>query len=333
MDQQIGSHAVNAPVGSADPQLLIEMLRRMYLIRAFESYLPRLYNLQLIRGSSHSAIGQEASAVGTCIALREDDYITSTHRGHGHTIAKGGDVKKMMAELIGRIDGYCRGKGGSMHIADFSIGMLGANGIVGGGIGIAGGAALSAKLRHTDQVTVCFFGEGAIGQGVFHEIANLAAIWNLPLVFVCENNLFAMSGRATEMIAGSDLAAHAVAHGFPGRTIDGMDVSLVYDAVLEAVNRARAGEGPTLIVNATYRFAGHFSGDVMRYRTKEEAEPWLERDPIELHRSRLVTEGVLGNDEADVLAETAERQIEDALEFAKASPLPDPATAWEDLYA
>src|SRR5215831_5038562 len=184
------------------------MLRRMQLIRAFDSMLPDLYTRQLIRGSSHAAIGQEAVAVGACAALAGDDYITSTHRGHGHTIAKGGDVKRMMAELLGREVGYCRGKGGSMHIADFSIGMLGANGIVGGGFGIAGGAALSAKLRHTDQVAVCFFGDGAINQGAFHEVSNLAAIWQLPLILLCENNLFAMSGRATEMIAAPDLACH-----------------------------------------------------------------------------------------------------------------------------
>lgn len=321
------------PLTSRDRTLVTEMLRRMYLIRAFDSQLPYLYTQQLIRGSSHAATGQEASAVGTCMTLRVDDYITSTHRGHGHTIAKGGDVRRMMAELFGRIDGYCRGKGGSMHIADFSIGMLGANGIVGGGFGLAGGAALSAKLRGTDQVVVCFFGDGAINQGGFHEIANLAAIWKLPVVFVCENNEFAMSGRTSEMISVADLSRRAEAYGFPGVTIDGMDVLAVYDAASEAVGRARSGRGPMLIVNSTYRFAGHFSGDMMRYRTKEEAEPWLKRDPLLLFRGRLLAEGVLTEEEADELAQEADRAIADAVEFGKRSALPDPETAWEDLYA
>jgi TPP-dependent pyruvate/acetoin dehydrogenase alpha subunit len=333
MNEKAGVQAVTSLLETYDPPLLIEMLRKMYLIRAFDSFLPDLYTQQLIRGSSHAAIGQEASAVGTCAALRTDDFITSTHRGHGHTIAKAGDLNRMMAELLGRIDGYCRGKGGSMHIADFSIGMLGANGIVGGGFGLAGGAALSARLRGTDQVVVCFFGDGAINQGAFHEIANLAAIWKLPLLFVCENNQFAMSGRASEMVSVADLAARAVAYGFPGVTIDGMDVLAVYDTVSEAVGRMRGGEGPCLIVNTTYRFAGHYSGDTMKYRTKEEAEPWLARDPIARFRQQLVDDGILTEDEAGELEEAADRAIADALEFAKRSPLPDPATAWEDLYA
>src|SRR5919202_6076058 len=225
----------------------LEMLRRMLLIRAFDSLLPDLYTRQLIRGSSHAALGQEAVAVGACAALEPNDYITSTHRGHGHTIAKGGDVRRMMAELLGRRDGYCRGKGGSMHIADFSIGMLGANGIVGGGFGIAGGAALSAKLRRSGQVALCFFGDGATNQGGFHEIANLAAIWKLPLIFLCENNRFAMSARVENMVAVQDLSERARAYGFPGVSVDGMDVVAVRDAVAEARGRAARGDGPTLV--------------------------------------------------------------------------------------
>lgn len=309
------------------------MLRRMQLIRAFDSMLPDLYTRQLIRGSSHAAIGQEAVAVGACAALAADDYITSTHRGHGHTIAKGGDVKRMMAELLGREDGYCRGKGGSMHIADFSIGMLGANGIVGGGFGLAGGAALSAQLRGSGQVALCFFGDGAFNQGAFHEVSNLSAIWKLPLILLCENNQFAMSARVEQMVSVRDLTRRADAYGFPGLSVDGMDVMAVHDAVTTARLRARQDEGPTLIVATCYRFVGHFSGDTQRYRTRDEIQPWLERDPISSHRRRLVDSRVLTEDAADELEHEAKRAVEAALEFAIASPWPAAEEAWEDLYA
>ena len=309
------------------------MLRRMLLIRAFDSMLPDLYTRQLIRGSSHAAIGQEAVAVGACAALAVDDYITSTHRGHGHTIAKGGDVKRMMAELLGREDGYCRGKGGSMHIADFSIGMLGANGIVGGGFGLAGGAALSAQLRASGQVALCFFGDGAFNQGAFHEVSNLSAIWKLPLILLCENNQFAMSARVEQMVSVRDLTRRAEAYGFPGVSVDGMDVMAVHHAVTTARLRAREDDGPTLIVATCYRFVGHFSGDTQRYRSRDEIQPWLERDPISSHRRRLVDSGVLTEDAADELEQEAKRAVEAALEFAIASPWPAAEEAWEDLYA
>ena len=309
------------------------MLRRMQLIRAFDSLLPDLYTRQLIRGSSHAAIGQEAVAVGACAALTTEDYITSTHRGHGHTIAKGGDVKRMMAELLGRQDGYCRGKGGSMHIADFSIGMLGANGIVGGGFGLAGGAALSAQLRGSGQVALCFFGDGAFNQGAFHEVSNLSAIWKLPLILLCENNQFAMSARVEQMVSVRDLTRRAEAYGFPGVGVDGMDVLAVHDAVAAARTRARQAEGPTLIVATCYRFVGHFSGDTQRYRTRDEIQPWLERDPITFHQRRLVDSGVLTEDAAGELELEAKRAVAAALEFAIASPWPAAEEAWEDLYA
>ncbi len=309
------------------------MLRRMMLIRAFDSLLPELYTRQLIRGSSHAAIGQEAVAVGACAALAKEDYITSTHRGHGHTIAKGGDVNRMMAELLGRQDGYCRGKGGSMHIADFSIGMLGANGIVGGGFGIATGAALSAQMRRSGQVALCFFGDGALNQSSFHGAANLAGIWRLPLILLCENNQFAMSARAEQMIAGGDPAARAAGYGFPGVTVDGMDVIAVHDAVAQARERALNGEGPTLVVATCYRFLGHFSGDTQSYRSKEEVAPWLKRDPLPSFRDRLLEEGVLSPAAADAMDEEVQTQISDALAFAQASPWPDPAQAWEDVHA
>jgi TPP-dependent pyruvate/acetoin dehydrogenase alpha subunit len=318
--------------GQPEKDWLVDLFRRMLLIRAFDSTLPDLYTQGLVRGSAHAAIGQEAVAVGGCAALRPDDYITSTHRGHGHAIAKGADLNRMMAELLGRADGVCRGKGGSMHIADFSIGMLGANGIVGGGIGMAAGAALSALLRGSGQVALCFFGDGAINQGAFHEVSNLAAIWKLPLVLLCENNQFAMSARVTEMTSVDDLAGRASAYGFPGRAVDGMDVLVVHAAVVEAAERARSGSGPSLVVADCYRFAGHFSGDLMRYRSRDEAAPWLARDPVVEFRAELIKDGVISAEEAESLAGTASLAVSTAIEFAKESPLPDPDSVRDDLY-
>jgi pyruvate dehydrogenase E1 component alpha subunit len=316
------------------PQLLIEMFGRMVLIRSFELRLAALYTQGLIRGSSHSSMGQEAVACGACFALRDTDYVTSTHRGHGHAIAKGGDVRRMMAELLGRATGYCRGKGGSMHIADFSIGMLGANGIVGGGIGIATGAALSASMRGSQQVALCFFGEGAINQGIFLECGNMAAIWKLPLILLCENNQFAMSTRPQDTTAAvSELSQRALAFGIPGEKVDGMDVIAVFDAVAKAAGRARRGAGPSFIEGVCYRYEGHFSGDNLKYRAKAERAAWEAKDPIVKLRNLLVDAKLLTAREADDLVHRAESQIDEALEFAKASPLPDPATAFEDLYA
>lgn len=312
--------------------MLREMLDKMLVIRAFDSSLGDLYTRGLIRGSAHAAIGQEAVAVGGCAPLRNHDLITSTHRGHGHAIAKGGDVQRMMCELLGRSNGYCRGKGGSMHIADFSIGMLGANGIVGGGFGIAAGAALAAQVRHTEQVVLCFFGEGAINQGAFHEIANIAAIWRLPLVLLCENNQFAMSARVSQMTAVDDLSKRAEAYGIPGCTIDGMDAVIVWEAIDAAVTRARLGDGPSLVVATCYRFGGHFSGDAMAYRNSEELEPWLKRDPIELLFSRLEAMSLMDRQELEKVTGEAEESIEEAIAFAQASAFPDPAEAFEDIY-
>ncbi len=307
------------------------MLHRMQLARAFDSRLPVLYTSGLVRGSTHAALGQEAVAVGACSALGADDYVTSTHRGHAHAIARGASVDRMMAELLGRQDGYCRGKGGSMHIADFSLGMLGANGIVGGGFGIAAGAALSASLRGTDQIALCFFGDGAINQGAFHEIANMASIWRLPLVLVCENNQFAMSARVADMTGVERLSVRADAYRIPGCDVDGMDVLAVYSAVAQAADRARAGEGPTLVVATCYRYEGHFSGDIMRYRDPTEAEPWRARDPIDLFAAALVGGGILTAEQVTSGARAAERAIDAALAFAQESPLPDPSAAFEDV--
>jgi TPP-dependent pyruvate/acetoin dehydrogenase alpha subunit len=309
----------------------VEILRRMLLSREFDSRLANLYTRGLIRGSSHPAIGQEAVAVGACAALRADDYITSTHRGHGHAIAKGADPRRMMAELLGRVDGYCRGKGGSMHIADFSIGMLGANGIVGGGIGLAGGAALSSALRGDDRVAVCFFGDGAINKGVFHEVANMAGVWRLPLVLLCENNHYAMSARVDRMTSVTDLARRAEAFGFPSTTVDGMDPIAVHDAVASAVSACRGGQGPSLVVATCYRFEGHFSGDAMRYRAAEEALPWRARDPLPVFRARLVDDGVITDADATALEQAVRDEIEAAVAFATSSPLPEPREASEHV--
>ena len=310
-----------------------DALRRMILIRAFDSTLADLYTRGLVRGSSHAAIGQEAVAVGACAALSADDFITSTHRGHGHAIAKGADIRLMMAELLGRATGYCHGKGGSMHIADFSLNMLGANGIVGGGFGLAAGAALTAQVRKTDQVALCFFGDGAINQGSFHGVANLAAIWRLPLVLLCENNQFAMSGRVEQMTSVLDLSDRAVAYGIHGICVDGADVEEVRPEVERAVSRARAGEGPSLVVANCYRFVGHFAGDTMSYRSAAEAEPWLARDPIGLLSERLVAEGALTEMRVAEMHANADAEIADAIEWAASQPLPTENEAGEDLYA
>jgi TPP-dependent pyruvate/acetoin dehydrogenase alpha subunit len=315
-----------------DGEARIEMLRKMLLIRAFDSCLPTLYTRGLLRGSSHAAIGQEAVAVGACTALRSTDLITSTHRGHGHAIAKGADVRRMMAELLGRAAGYCRGKGGSMHIADFSVGMLGANGIVGGGFGIAAGAALTAQLRDTDRVIICFFGDGAINQGSFHGVTNIAAIWKLPLILLCENNRFAMSARVDDMTSVSDLAKRAVAYDIPGQTVDGMDPVKVHEVVCAAAARARARGGPTLIIAECYRFEGHFSGDTMAYRDKAEAAAWRKRDPVAVFRAAQIANRTLTEENASSLEAEAQSAVDDALEWAQAQPLPAAEEALQDLY-
>lgn len=310
-----------------------EMLRKMWLIRYFEQKVIELFGEGLIRGSTHTYIGMEAVAVGTCSALREDDYITSTHRGHGHCIAKGGDVRLMMAELLGKATGYCKGKGGSMHIADVDRGILGANGIVGGGMGIATGAGLSAQIRGSDQVCVCFFGDGGLNQGALYEGANMAAIWKLPVVYLCENNQFAMSTRVNNATSVPDLTARATAFGIPGIAVDGMDVLAVYEAVGEAVARGRAGEGPSLVICTTYRFEGHNVGDTLVYRTKEEVQRWREKDPILRFQDRLVRGGLLTEAEVKGIEEEAAAAIREAEQFARESPEPSLESIYEDLFA
>jgi len=315
------------------PQRLVDMLRTMLLIRRFDERALELYREGAMRGTTHPYIGMEAVAVGACATLRPSDRITSTHRGHGHCLAKGGNPRLMMAELLGKATGYCKGKGGSMHIADVDAGILGANGIVGGGMGLATGAALAAKLAGSRDVTLCFFGDGALNQGIFHEAANLAGIWKLPVVYICENNQYAMSARADRFTAVPDPAVRAESYGFPGVSCDGMDVLDVYRTVGDAVGRARDGGGPSLVVCVTYRFLGHHVGDPLNYREKAEVDTWRARDPVERLRRTLVAGGHLTPAAADGLRADVEREIEAAVAFAKESPDPDVGALSLDVYA
>ena len=309
------------------------MLQKMLEIRFFEEKVFELYAQNLVPGTIHLYAGEEAVAVGVCSNLRKDDYITSTHRGHGHCLAKGADPKRVMAEILGKKTGYCKGKGGSMHIADFSIGMLGATAVVGAGIPIAAGAGLSIKLRGTDQVVACFFGEGASNQGTFHEGINMAAIWNLPVIFVCENNLYAMGTRQSKVMKIENIADRAVAYGIPGVVVDGNDVSAVYKASHEAVERARRGEGPTLIECKTYRHKGHSRVDPARYRPKEEVEAWLSKDPIKRLKEKLLQTKMLTETEIAKIEKELSAKIDEAVKFALESPYPVPEEALEDVYA
>ena len=312
---------------------LPEALRLMLTIRLFDERALALYRAGEMRGTTHPYIGMEAVGVGVTLALRPNDWVTSTHRGHGHTIAKGGDPKKMMAELLGRATGYSGGKGGSMHIADMDKHMLGANGIVGGGMGLATGAALTAKLQKTGAVAICFFGDGALEQGILHETTNLAAIWKLPVVFVCENNQYAMSASAAWSVAGGDPAKRAAGYGIPGVTVDGMNLFAVNAAASEFVERARRGDGPAYLICTTYRFHGHHAGDPLNYREKEEVERWRLRDPIERVKQAAVASGAMRADEIEALERQIEQQIEEAVEFAKNSPDPTVDQLMTDIYA
>ncbi|MEM2961826.1 MAG: dehydrogenase E1 component subunit alpha/beta [Candidatus Bathyarchaeia archaeon] len=311
---------------------LIEMYRGMLRIRRFESAVYRLFLQGAIPGTVHLYAGEEAVAVGVCSNLRDNDYILSTHRGHGHYIAKGCDLKRLMAELYGRVGGCCKGKGGSMHVGEFSKGMLPAIAIVGANVPVGAGVALSFKMRDTDQVAVCFFGDGAVNQGMWHEGVNLAAVWDLPLILVCENNFYASSTHISKSLRIERVSDRASAYGIKGVTVDGNDVLAVYEAAGEAVERARNGEGPTLIECLTYRHGGHSRGDPATYRPKEEVEEWLKRDPIPRFKARLIEWGVLKPEEAEQMESEVEDEIRRAVEFAEASPWPRPEVALEDTY-
>jgi pyruvate dehydrogenase E1 component alpha subunit len=312
---------------------LVEMLKKMLEIRFFEEKVFELYAQNLVPGTIHLYLGEEAVAVGVCSTLRKDDYITSTHRGHGHCIAKGAEIERVMAEILGKKTGYCKGKGGSMHIADFTIDMLGATAVVGAGIPIAVGAGLSVKLSGTDHVVACFFGEGASNQGTFHESINMASTWKLPVIFVCENNLYAMGTHQSRVMAIGNIADRAVAYGIPGIVADGNDVLAVYEATQKAVERARKGMGPTLIECKTYRHKGHSRVDPAKYRPKEEVQEWLAKDPIKRLRERLLQANTLTLAEVQQIEKEVSAQIEAAVKFATESPYPVPEEALEDVYA
>jgi acetoin:2,6-dichlorophenolindophenol oxidoreductase subunit alpha len=318
-----------------DRERLLRLYRQMLKIRLFEEQVNQLYLAAKMPGLAHLYIGQEAVAVGVCEALRRDDYITSTHRGHGHCLAKGASVDKMFAELLGKAPGYCRGKGGSMHIADQDTGNLGANAIVGGSAGIATGAALSAKMRGTDQVSVCFFGEGALGQGLLYEAMNMASLWKLPVIYVCENNQYNEYTSYHETTAG-DVATRAQAFGVHAETIDGQDVQLVYTTSLKLVERARRGEGAAFLQCSTYRFHGHHVGDIDRayYRAKTEEEEWKsKRDPVKLLAEWLQKSEMADSKLLDKIEDEIATDIKSAVSFALSAPYPDPNEVNQHVYA
>lgn len=313
------------------------MLERMWTIRNFEEKVMEVHEAGEFVGAAHPYIGEEAVAVGVCLALKDTDYIAGNHRSHGHPLAKGGSVKKAMAELYGRVDGYCKGKGGSMHLADFSVGILGESGIVASSVPVATGAGLASKISKNNFVSVVFFGDGASNQGACHESMNLASIWKLPVIFVCENNQFAITTSYQNSVAVENVSDRAQAYNMPGILVDGQNVEAMYEATTEAVKRARNGEGPTLIEGLTYRFEEHSLGlgRVRRgeYRTSEEISKWRERDPIGIHSQKLIDRGVLSEDEINKIESDSKKEIEEAVEFARNSKFPEPEELFEDMWA
>ena len=317
----------------ADREFLLELYRKMVEIREFENKLYFLFLGTPMPGTMHQYNGEEAVAVGVCSALKKTDYITSTHRGHGHCIAKGADINRCMAEMFAKDTGLCRGMGGSMHITDFSVGMLGATGIVGAGIPIATGAALSAQMRGSDEVTVAFMGDGATNEGSFHESLNMAALWKLPVVYVVENNLYGFSTPYHEAFPTKHIAPRADAYGIANEIVDGQDVWAVHEAAKRAVSRARSGEGPTLLECKTYRYRGHSRFEPSGYRTKKEENEWKKRDPITLWTVRLLETGTATEEELSVIRRTAEERIEAAAKFAEESSPPSPELALKLVFA
>jgi len=319
---------------ATDSKTQLAMYRTMVTIRQFETMAGEYFAAGQIPGFIHLSIGQEGSSTGVCSCLRPDDYVATTHRGHGHMIAKGADVKRMVAELFGKATGYCKGKGGSMHIADFSIGILGANGVVAGGLPLICGAGLSIKLRKTDQAAVVFFGDGAANRGPVHEAMNLAAVWRLPVLFVVENNQWASTTPLSASCALEELSRRAAAYNMPGATVDGNDVLAVREATLAAVARARKGDGPSMIENRTYRIRGHFEGDPQRYRAQAEVLSWQETsDPVRRFEENLVRDKILTTEKARAIWDEVKAELDAAVEFAKNSPFPNPEDALQDLFA
>jgi acetoin:2,6-dichlorophenolindophenol oxidoreductase subunit alpha len=327
--------AGSPPDSAIDNKLFLRMYRRMVMIRLFEEQVNDLYTRALMPGLAHLYIGEEAIAVGVCEALRADDYITSTHRGHGHCLAKGAAIDRMFAELLGKEAGYCKGKGGSMHIADPDTGNLGANAIVAGSAGIATGAAFSSKRLGNGRVTVCFFGEGAMGQGVVYEVMNMAALWKLPVIYVCENNLYNEYTHFSEAAAG-DLLARGPAFGVHSESVDGQDVRAVYTVTKRLVERARRGDGPAFLMANTYRFMGHHVGDISReyYRSKQEEQKWKsERDPIKVATEAILAKKIADQAALDQIQSEVKAEIDKGVQFAMAAPYPNVDKVEQDVYA
>jgi pyruvate dehydrogenase E1 component alpha subunit len=318
-----------------DNERLTEMYRRVLRIRVFEESVVTLQSKGEFPGAAHTSIGQEGEIVGACMALRDDDYMVGNHRSHGHPIGKGADLRGLMAEVLGKKTGVDHGKGGSMHLADFKVGSLGETSIVGSGIPVAVGAALGSRMMKTDRVCLCFFGDGASNEGTFHEGLNLAAVWKLPTIFLCENNLYAVATRAADTVAVKDIAMRAPAYNMPGVVVDGQDAVAVYNVVHEAVERARAGGGPSLVEAKTYRYLEHAVGLSMgraAYRTDEEIAQWKRRDPITIHRGRLIQQRVLDEQGVIDIEAQVRAEVDAAVEYARHSPFPDPEEAYENVY-
>jgi len=332
-NKKTGGYQIKDSFSLLDDHRKIEMLKKMYQIRYFEEQTEQFIIRGMIHGTCHLYVGEEAAAVGAIYAIDNDDYITSTHRGHGHCISKGADLKLMMAELLGKKTGYCKGKGGSMHIADIESGNLGANGIVGGGIGIATGAALTCKMKYGNQkMVICFFGDGAANQGIFHESVNMASIWDLPVIYLCENNIYGMSTPTSYAFNIDKISDRKLAYGIEGLTIDGNDLIQVYNTVAYFAEKCRKGQGPVLIEARTYRWKGHSKSDAQVYRSKEEVRSWMEKDPIKRYGERLIDEKVISKKQVRNLEEKVRQEIEEAVDFAKESPFPDPSEVEDDVY-
>ncbi len=314
-------------------QLALSLYKQMLRIRRFEEKLLELFSTRLMPGTIHQCNGQEAVAAGVCAHLKREDYIVTTHRGHGHCLAKGANINAVMAEIFAKSTGCCKALGGSMHIADLDAGVLGSNGIVGAGIPIAVGAGLTCKYKKNGRVSVTFFGDGASNEGAFHEAINLAAVWALPVIFVCENNLYGYSTHYKRTMLLDDISKRAAAYGIVGTTVDGMDVKAVYDAAGEAVERARKGQGPTLIECKTYRYRGHSRFENPNYRTKEELNEWLQKDPIKLFGDYLETELAVASDKLNELEQQITQEIEKAVQFAQNSPDPKPLDYRKYIYS
>ncbi len=331
--QKIDGYQIEDGFSQLEGKKKIEMLKKMYQIRYFEEQTEQFIIRGMIHGTCHLYTGQEASAVGAVYAIGGDDYITSTHRGHGHCISKGADLKRMMAELLGKKTGYCKGKGGSMHIADIESGNLGANGIVGGGLGIATGAGLTCKMKYANEkMVLCFFGDGAANQGIFHESVNMASIWGLPVIYFCENNIYGMSTPTDDAFNIDKISDRKLAYGIEGLTIDGNDVAQVYNTVAHFAQACRKGKGPVLIEAQTYRWKGHSKSDAQVYRSKKEVKEWMQKDPIKRYAQKLVKEDVMGEAEVSQLEEEVGNTIAEAVDFAKESAFPSPSEVEDDVY-